>query len=145
MPFLSMQFFDNSTLFNRTKVPFFKEWFGKSICLQNFLKWAVYLRAGCTKICAHLGKFWRQIDFPNYTYKKWTLNLIFSKVGQILCCVRVTIFVWSQKKFTSREWVSEINIRFIYFTSVTSTLKNFICFFTCFFPQFFFCYFFQFY
>ena len=25
------------------------------------------------KYAAHLGKFWRQMDFPCYFYKKWTL------------------------------------------------------------------------
>ena len=27
------------------------------------------------KYAAHLGKFWRQMDFPSYSYKKWTLHL----------------------------------------------------------------------
>ena len=25
------------------------------------------------KYAAHLEKFWRQMDFPSYSYKKWTL------------------------------------------------------------------------
>ena len=28
------------------------------------------------KYVAHLGIFWRQIDFPSYSYKKWTLKLM---------------------------------------------------------------------
>ena len=31
------------------------------------------------KYAAHLRKFWRQMDFPSYSYKKWTL-VIFSYI-----------------------------------------------------------------
>ena len=34
------------------------------------------------KYAAHLEKFWRQIDFPSYSYKKWTLI-------NSCCCISV--------------------------------------------------------
>ena len=55
------------------------------------------------KYAAHLRKLWRQMDFPSYSYKKWTLTPIFLKENTyVVNILRVCV----HSKFTRENRVN---------------------------------------